>query len=262
MIRRRRPGSWLWMGAAALLLIAIALPLVALPSAKAGILRALQLGLGRQVTASAVHLRLLPLPGVELDAVRMADAPEFGIEDLVIADSATANLRWRSLLRGRLVFSRIHLEGASINLVRNRAGRWNVAALLQSTGQAGRQAGNPAAPRGAALPAAARFPYLEWSDARVNFKLDQTRTRLYLDQVRGSLARESGAWRLALRFQPMRTDLNLSDTGEVRVDGRWSTASGRPWPFDLAIRLQDSYLAGSSALFAGHDAGMHGIASA
>src|SRR6185437_3741554 len=185
------------------------------------------------------------------------DDAAFGLEDLVVADSATANLRWLALLRGRLAFSRIALDGANINLVRNAAGEWNVQALLQTTSRTSARAAGAQA-----LPAGERFPYLVWSNSRVNFKLGVYRTRFYLDSVEGSLARESGAWRLQLRFQPERTDLNLSDTGDVRVDGRWSTASGEPWPFDLAIRLQDSYLAGSSALLAGHDAGVHGILGA
>ncbi|HWG38478.1 MAG TPA: AsmA family protein [Terriglobales bacterium] len=246
-----------WLAAAAFLLFAVVLPTVALPGAKAEVLRALEQGLHRNITADALHLRLLPVPGVELDGVRLSDDAAFGLEDLVIADSATANLRWLALLRGRLAFSRISLDGANINLVRNAAGEWNVQALLQTTSRTSARAAG-----GHALPAAERFPYLVWSNSRVNFKLGVYRTRFYLDSVEGSLARESGAWRLQLRFQPERTDLNLSNTGDVRVDGRWSTASGEPWPFDLAIRLQDSYLAGSSALFAGHDAGVHGILGA
>src|SRR6185437_15355326 len=246
-----------WLAAAAFLLFAVVLPTVALPGAKAEVLRALEQGLHRNITADALHLRLLPVPGVELDGVRLSDDAAFGLEDLVIADSATANLRWLALLRGRLAFSRISLDGANINLVRNAAGEWNVQALLQTTSRTSARAAG-----GHALPAAERFPYLVWSNSRVNFKLGVYRTRFYLDSVEGSLARESGAWRLQLRFQPERTDLNLSNTGDVRVDGRWSTASGEPWPFDLAIRLQDSYLAGSSALLACHDAGVHGILSA
>lgn len=254
-VRRR-----LWMLIAAVVLVVVAVPQFTLPRARTSILRALNHNLGRPVSADAVHLRLLPLPGVELDNVRLADDPAFGWESMVIADDAVATVRLRSLLRGRLVFSRLRLDQASINLVRNRAGRWNIAALLQRGGQPGGAGGS----RPAASPAS-RFPYIEWSDSRINFKLDQVKTRFYLDQVQGSLARESGGWRLQARFEPQRTDLRLTNTGEVRLDGRWRTDGGlgfRAAPFAVAVRLENSYLAGSSALLAGHDAGVHGIVAA
>ena len=257
---RRRRGR-LWMGLAALGLLWVLVPLITLPEARASILRALQTSLGRDVRADAVHLRLFPLPGVELDGVRLADDPAFGLEDMVEADDAVATISLSSLWRGRLVFTRVHLDQASINLVRNSAGRWNIAALLDRVDRP-----PPGAAR-SARPAAAtpRFPYVDWSDARINFKLGETKTRFYLDQVEGSLAREDSDWRLQASFQPQRTDLNLSDTGQVTIDGRWQmpAAGGfRQARFDLAVRLQNSYLAGSSALLVGHDAGVHGIVSA
>ncbi|HUX68248.1 MAG TPA: AsmA family protein [Terriglobales bacterium] len=261
--RPRRRRLRLGIGLGALLLLWVAVPLITLPQAQASILRALQASLGRTVRADAVHLQLLPLPGVELDGVRLSDDPAFGPENMVVADDAVATISLSSLWRGRLVFSRVHLDQASINLVRNAAGRWNVAALLDRVAH---PPGHPPPGRGGRPAAAAqRFPYVDWSNARINFKLGQTKTRFYLNQVEGSLAREASDWRLQASFQPQRTDLNLSNTGEVTLDGRWQTpgAGGfRQAPFDLAVRLQDSYLAGSSALLVGHDAGVHGIVSA
>lgn len=245
----------IWIGIIILVLIPILVPLITLPHANAEILRSLETGLGRRITADAVHFQLFPLPGVELDNVQLADDPAFGLEDMVMAGSATANISLWNLLRGRLVFSHIHLQSPSINLVRNSAGHWNIAVLLESTGR----------PRtGPSHLPSVRFPYLDWSDARVNFKFDQTKTHFYLDQVKGSLARERSDWRLHLSFVPARSDLNLSNTGVVTLDGRWQTRGARltQAPFDVALHLRDSYLAGSSALLVGHDAGVHGIVSA
>ncbi|TAN22139.1 MAG: AsmA family protein [Acidobacteria bacterium] len=245
----------IWIGIIILVLIPILVPLITLPHANAEILRSLETSLGRKITADGVHFQLFPLPGVELDNVQLADDPAYGLEDMVMAGSATANISLWNLMRGRLVFSHIHLQSPSINLVRNPAGRWNIAALLESTGR----------PRTGPSPRpSVRFPYLDWSDARVNFKFDQTKTHFYLDQVKGSLARESSDWRLHLSFVPARSDLNLSNTGVVTLDGRWQTrgASLMQAPFDVVLHLRDSYLAGSSALLVGHDAGVHGILSA
>ncbi|MGH9479308.1 MAG: AsmA family protein, partial [Terriglobales bacterium] len=248
------------IGVAAVVLMALLVPMIGLP-ARSGILRSLERGLGRTVSAQSVHLRLLPLPGIELDQVQLAENPGFGLEDMVTADDAVATLRWLPLLRGRLVFARVHLDGANINLVRNADGRWNLAALLARESQ-------PGAAGGGRSPAA-RFPYIEWSDSRVNFKLDDTKTRFYLAEVSGSLAREpthngGGDWRLQMRFAPQRSDLDLSGTGTVRLDGRWAVEPGgfRALPFQMTLRLDDSYLAASSALVMGHDAGLHGVLAA
>lgn len=251
----------IWTLIAVVVLAPVVVPWFTLPRAKSAILHSLQASLGRGIQADSVHLDLFPRPGVELDGVRLAEDPAFGLEDMVMADSATASFRLMALLRGHLVFSRVHLENASINLVRNQQGEWNVAALLNRAVSLGRRATRTGEAERAA---AARLPYLDWSHARVNFKLEQTKTHLYLDQVDGSLARESGDWRLQARFVPERSDLRLSNTGEVRVDGRWhaGAASFQDQPFELSVSLRDSYLAGSSALLAGHDAGLHGIVNA
>jgi len=255
--------GWGWRGAGIAVVVLLAgwllVPLITLRGAQARILSAIQAGLGRSVRADTVRLRLFPRPGVELDNVRLADDPAFGGEDMVYADDATAAVRVLPLFAGRLEFASIHLDDASINLVRNQAGRWNIAALLERASRPGRG--------GARGPGVAPFPYLDWSDARINFKLDQTKTRLYLDQVQGSLARDDQGWRLQASFVPARTDLTLSNTGNVILDGRWPAAMGaqqsfRQRPFSMEVRLADSYLAASSALLAGHDAGVHGVLAA
>ncbi|MGH9485990.1 MAG: AsmA family protein [Terriglobales bacterium] len=248
-----------WIGIAILILIALLTPRFTLPHAKAEVLRSLQASLGRRIQAQSVHLQLLPLPGIVLDRVRVAEDPAFGLEDMVMADSASASVSLWQLLHGHLVFSRIHLQSPSINLVRNRHGEWNIVALLNSA-----RGARPGRGRGARQGAPARFPYVDWSQARINFKFRQTKTRFFLDQVHGSLAREHSYWRLQVSFVPARSDLNVSDTGEVTLDGRWRApaASLDTTPFVLAVHLRNSYLAGSSALLFGHDAGVHGVLNA
>ena len=256
MTRRRKIAVSL--GAAALL--ALLAPAFTLPWAHAAIVRSLEAGLGRRVETGAVHLRLLPVPGFELDNVELGDDPAFGLEPMVMAQEAVANVRWLPLLRGELEFSTVELDGASINLVRNAQGHWNLPALLRSrAGAASPGRAGASARAGVAV----RIPYLTWSNSRVNFKLHQTKSRFYLDQVSGSLAREASDWRLQLQFQPARTDESLSDAGDVRLDGRWTSAPSLAQAhFDLAVHIRNSYLAASTALLLGHDAGVRGIVSA
>ncbi|MGH9540875.1 MAG: AsmA family protein [Terriglobales bacterium] len=261
-LRRRR---WA-LAAAVILAIAVptVVPLFALHRAKARILRTLAGQLGREVSADSLHLVLLPWPGFELYRVRLGEAPEFGIEDLASADDAVATLRLLPLWRGRIEFSSIRLDSATVNLVRNDAGRWNLAGMLDRASAAAPRLRPTAAP--AALGAPARFPYLEIRDSRVNFKFGLYKRAFYLSAVNGSLTLERNAWRIHLRFVPQRSDLNLSNTGEVTVDGRWQRPRGavafRDLPFDLSAHFTDSYLAGSSPLLLGHDAGVHGIVGA
>lgn len=259
MSRRRK---LIWGVIIVLVVLPIIVPTFTLNRAKQRILQSLQAELGRKVSADSVHLILFPLPGFELDHVRLAEDPAFGQEDMATAWDARATLRLWSLLGGKIEFSSVHLDDPNINLVRNRAGQWNFSALLDRA----RQGIPPLRPTGAfgAWGSSVRFPYLEWSDGRVNFKLDDDKTRLYLGDVKGSLALDGEHWRVHLQFEPLRNDLNLSDTGQVVIDGRWEAGRipFRLLPFDLTVHLDQSYLAASTALFADHDAGVHGIVSA
>ena len=258
MSRRRK---LIWGVIIVLIVLPIIVPTFTLNRAKQRILQSLQAELGRRVSADSVHLVLFPLPGFELDHVRLAEDPAFGQEDMATAWDARATLRLWSLLGGKLEFSSVHLEEPNINLVRNQAGQWNFSALLERA----RQGTPPLRPTGAAVSwgSSVRFPYLEWSDGRVNFKLNDDKTHLFLGNVKGSLALDGGHWRVHLQFEPMRNELNLSDTGEVVIDGHWQAGPipFRQLPFDLSVHLNQSYLAASTALFAGHDAGVHGIVS-
>lgn len=259
MSRRRK---LIWGVIIVLIVLPIIVPTFTLNRAKQRILQSLQAALGRRVSAESVHLVLFPLPGFELDHVRLAEDPAFGQEELATAWDARATLRLWSLLGGKIEFSSVHLDEPNINLVRNQAGQWNFSALLDRA----RQGTPPLRPTGASTSwgSSVRFPYLEWSDGRVNFKLKDDKTRLYLGNVKGSLALDGDHWRVHLQFEPMRNDLNLSDTGEVVIDGRWQAGNipFRLLPFDLSVHLDQSYLAASTALFAGHDVGVHGIISA
>jgi len=261
--RRRRRLLW-----AAVIVAAVALPLIAplftLHRAKQRILATLSRQLGRPVSADALHLVLMPWPGFELDRVRLGDAPEFGLEDLATADDATATLRLAPLWRGRISFSSIRLQGANINIVRSAAGRWNLAELLDRAALAGPRL-RPTAAR-AAPGAPEPFPYFELADARVNFKFGLFKRPFYLDAVNGSLTLEPSAWRVHLRCIPQRSDLRLSDTGEVTLDGVWRRPHAgqafRDLPFDLSLHFENAYLGGLGPLLLGRDAGVHGIVAA
>src|SRR5689334_11006500 len=98
----------------------------------------LERALGRKVEIGAVRYSFFPTPGFSVDRVVIYDKPEIGMEPLAYANSGngglTARLSVWAALRGRLEFSSIKLEDASINLVKTSAasdpGRWNFESLL------------------------------------------------------------------------------------------------------------------------------------
>ena len=250
------------------LVLALALlPTWNLPHAKGRILRALAQALGRRVTADEVHLVVLPWPGVELINLHVAEAPPFGAEDMLTAETARATLRLFSLWSGRLEFSTVRLEYPSLNVVHAAAPGvgWNVASLLDTASARGPRlrATTAGSSLRQSLVAPVRFPYIEFVHGRVNFKNGWTKARVYLEELEGSVALEQNDWRVHARFAPARTDVSLTNGGNVTVDGTFAAARQplRELPFDLTVRVQNAYLPAVSDLVWGRDRGVYGIAN-
>ena len=91
--------------------------------------------LGRPVYVGGMQLRLLPMPGIVMSDFTVDEDPAFGYEPALHAASVVASLRLSSLWRGRLEVSRISLDEASLNLVRNSAGQWSVDSMLLRASQ-------------------------------------------------------------------------------------------------------------------------------
>ena len=258
--RRRR---WLMAAALALLLVlALVLPpLVNLGHYRRSITASISEALGRPVFVGGMQLRLLPTPGIAMSDLTVEEDPGFGYAPALHADSVVASLRLSSLWRGRLEVSRISLDEASLNLVRNSAGQWNIGSILLRASQI------PNAPTGerhaGALP---RFPYIEASDARINFKEGREKKPFSLMNAEFSMWQASGGeWRLRLQAQPVRTDreLHLYDTGTLRVEGSLRRAANlRAMPVNLHAEWSGAQLGQVSRLIAGFDSGWRGALDA
>jgi hypothetical protein len=217
---QKRPSlrRWILLAAAALALVAFVLPpLVNLSHYQHRIAESIGRSIGRPVHISSVKLRLLPLPGFEFSDFSVQEDPQFGAEPVLHSSSVVAYLRILSLWRGRLEVSRIHFDDASLNLVRESNGGWNVASMLVQAAQI------PNAPTGQRYAGSApRFPYIEAENARINFKQGNEKMPLsFLNSDLSISLNSSNDWELHFRAQPVRTDLNLSlgDTGTLRIDG-------------------------------------------
>jgi hypothetical protein len=197
-----------------LLLAAVVLP----PLINAGRFReriAANIGaaIGRPVRMDAVTMRLLPRPGFELTNFVVGEDPAFGYEPAMRAHSVTAAVRWLPLLAGRIEIARISLTEPSVNLERNAQGHWNFESILERTQHIS------AAPTSArAKGTQPRFPYVEATGGRINFKRGAEKLPLSLTDSELALWLDSpDEWRFRLRAQPVRTDLNAAESGALEV---------------------------------------------
>ena len=254
--QRPRGGSKVWLalaGVVAILAILIVPPLLSVGRYKSRITELVSASLGRSVRLSSVELRLLPWPGFVLTDLTVEEDPAFGAEPMLHASTVTAGIRILSLWRGRLEISRISVDEASLNLVRNPEGHWNLDPLFRTA--AARSSG---ATEAGGLP----LPYLEATNSRVNIKNGLEKLPYSLVNADLSFWQENpGDWRVRLRGQPARTDvsLNLADTGIVQLEASMRRAPQlHQMPVHLDLEWREAQLGQLSRLITGSDAGWRG----
>jgi uncharacterized protein involved in outer membrane biogenesis len=222
---------------------------------KSRIAGSISAAVARPVEIGSVHIRLLPQPGFDLENLVVYDDPAFGAEPMLRAGEVTAILRLTSLARGRLEIARLELTEPSLNLVRGENGRWNLETLLERAAQ------TPLAPT-ATTKSGPRpgFPYIEASSGRINFKNGQEKKAYALINADFALWQDSeNTWGVRLKAQPFRSDMNLSDTGIVRVNGRWQRASNaREMPIEFSLEWDRPQLGQLTKFFTGGDKGWRG----
>ena len=169
-------------------------PLINVSRFRLRVADALGSALGRNVSVGAVHLRLFPRPGLDIEKLVVQDDPAFSAEPLLRADEVTASLRLTSLWRGRLEIASLSLSYPSLNLVRAPNGHWNLESLLERARQI------PTAPTPLrSAEARPRFPYLEAKGGRINLKIGQEKTVYALSDANFALSLPSeNLWQLRL----------------------------------------------------------------
>ena len=222
---------------------------------KSRIILSISSGVGRPVDVGSVHIQLLPRPGFDLENLVVYDDAAFGAEPMLRAGEVTAVLRLTSLVRGRLEIARLDMTEPSLNLVRGPDGHWNVETLLEHTARV------PLAPTAKArLEPRPGFPYIEGSSGRINFMVGREKGPYAMTNADFSLWQESAdAWGVRLKAQPIRTDLNLNDTGILRVDGTWQRAAVlRDTPMSFSLDWDRPQLGQLTKFLTGVDQGWRG----
>ena len=253
---RRPKRSKLWIAALALTIFVALIvipPLVSINRYKASIARAVSASVGRPVHLSAVELRLFPRPGFVITNLTVEEDPAYGAEPVLHAGEVTAAIRLFSLWRGRLEISRISVDEASLNLVRTTDGHWNLETLFRTAAQ--NQAGDS---RRRKIP----LPYLEATNSRINIKRGVEKLPYSLVNADLSFWEEDpGDWRVRLKGQPARTDveLQLADTGIVQLEARMRRAPElRLMPVHVEMEWRQAQLGQLSRLLIGSDPGWRG----
>jgi hypothetical protein len=222
---------------------------------KTRITNSISRAVARPADIGSVHLRFLPRPGFDLSNLVIYEDPAFGAEPMLRAPEVTAVVRLTSLMRGRLEISRLELSEPSLNLVRREDGRWNWESLLERTART--PLAPTAKPKSEARPG---FPYIEANSGRINFKAGQEKKPYALLSADFALWQESeNAWGVRLKAEPLRTDMNLSDTGLLRMNGVWQRAGSlRETPLQFSLDWSKAQLGQMTKLASGNDKGWRG----
>ncbi|HEU5351999.1 MAG TPA: AsmA family protein [Terracidiphilus sp.] len=252
--RRNRKRLWLVLALVGVLVAALVVPpMISIRRYKTRITDLMSQSLGRPVRLSSVELRLLPRPEFVLTDLTVEEDPAFGAEPVLHANSVTAAIRLLSLWRGRLAISSVSVDEASLNLVRAQNGRWNLDSLFRTAA---------AHTRNGAVREPRQLPYLEATSSRVNIKNGLEKLPFSLVDADISFWQDDpGVWRLRLRGQPARTDvqLDLADTGIVEMEASLHRAPElREMPIRLDMEWSEAQLGQLSRLIIGSDPGWRG----
>jgi hypothetical protein len=251
---RRR---WLWacVVVGLILLLALLPPLLNVNRLQRRIATSMSATLGRPVHLDRVSLHILPVPGFTLQNLVVSEDPAFGSEPVIRANTVEVTLRPSSLWRRQVEFSSIKFVEPSLNLVRNAQGEWNIQSLLMHAASV-----NTAPTAQSKAGPQPRFPYIEATGARVNWKIGEEKKPFSLTEADFALwLPTSQQWHVRLEGKPARTDRNISDPGTVKLEGWLERAATMPEvPVDLTASWEGAPLGEASKMLSGDDAGWRG----
>ncbi|MGH9739658.1 MAG: AsmA family protein [Candidatus Acidiferrales bacterium] len=262
----RKPHGWMRRGTVTVLLLVVLVwagdaaisVLVQHSRLRAKITARLEAAFGRPVEVGSYGFSIWGGPVLEADSVRIGEDPRFGNEYFIRADSIAVSLGWRSLLRGHLSIGTLSVSGASLNLVRDAEGEWNLAEWLPRPATRGFYNSSPAGPL-AALSPALQFHRIDISDSRIDFKRGYEKLAFALVNVNGSMETDSpGRWRIDMTASPWRAAVITQQPGVINMTGHIGGTSSRLRPAALEISWTDASISDLFRLARGDDYGIRG----
>lgn len=217
----------------------------------------LESALGRSVEVGHYDFSLWGWPTLEAQSITVGEDPRFGQEYFLRAESLRMQIRWRSLLRGRLEFGTFSLAQPSLNLVRNADGNWNLAEWLPrpTVPSPGIWPMGPQPPPSPPL----RFTRIEVDAGRINFKRGDEKLPFAFVGVKGYLEPETpGRWQLDLEATPMRAAVISQQAGTLHLSGHVGGTSSRLRPAVLDLSWTRASLSDVLRLARNSDYGVRG----
>jgi hypothetical protein len=213
---------------------------------------ALESALHRKVEMGSVHFNLFSGPGFSAEDVLIADDAGAGIEPFAHVDSIKARIRFASLFKGPLVFSKLKLVEPSVNLVKTGAGPWNIQSFFQRAASTGQGPSGPLA----------AVPDIEISNGRINLKFGMVKSVFYISNADVNIYPKSED-DVVVDFsgEPARTDTGAQGFGRFSAKGLLHRADNAPDQLTMALHLERSALSELVRLFSGRDLGMRGYVS-
>ncbi|HEX7962865.1 MAG TPA: AsmA family protein, partial [Terriglobales bacterium] len=237
--RRRSPWRVALLTIALIVAAGVVLSLVPFNRYRAELTAAISRSVGRNVSIGRITLSFIPQPGFDISDLVIEDDPRYSAEPVLRAASVHAKLRLSSFWRGKLEIASLSLNNASLNLVRAPDGSWNVERLLMQATQI------PSAPTARKqAESRPRFPYIEATESRINFKSGAEKKVFAFSDAEFALwLAAENRWNVRLKARPIRTDENLVDSGKITVSGSFDRARTiAETPFHFRIVLDQAQL--------------------
>ena len=255
----RASGKAIRRGIVIAVLLAVAAlvlpPFINVGRYKGRVIDSMSKALGRPVTCDSIELRLLPQPGFYLANVVIGDDPAYSLEPILHAEEVNAYLGVSSLWRGHMEIARLNLNYPSLNLVEREDGSWNLESLLWKAAR------TQAAPTATRLSISRpRFPYIEATNGRINFKYGLRKSVFSFTDADFALwSPAENQWRMRLEARPVRTDMPVTDTGTVKAEATVQRAELlRDAPMEASVTWERVQLGNLTRLIEGEDRGWRG----
>jgi AsmA protein len=198
--------------------------------------------LARPITFTSLSISAFPLPAVKLRGLTVAEDPAFGRDPFLTVGEGTIRIRLRPLLSGRVELADLTLGQPRIELLEDRAGRWNWTSLGNPAASAAGAVRSSGRPRGVS-PTAVLFSRVSVVNGTMRYRrLDGAGSGIQVEKLNLTVSQTSAGADLRLRGDAV---LQPGDVGVTISDGSLNPAGARSFAemalkATVAVELRDT----------------------